>query len=780
MARATQSHRFIAVGTPLGDDVLLLRSFTFAEKLGRPFIMFLDMISDTSDINFDDIVGHNVTVRLQKPSDDEPRYFNGYVSRFTQTGLSGRTTQYQAEVVPWLWFLTRTSDCRIFQEMTVPDIIKQIFRDHGFTDFEDRLSGSHPEWEYCVQYRETDFNFISRLMEQEGIYYFFEHENGKHTMVLTDSKGAHEPFPGYEEIPFRPPDTQFREREYVHEITVSQEVQPGMYAHTDFDFKNTKKDLQAKSQIARNHAAPDFEIFDYPGEYVEHADGETYSRARIEELQTSFEQVACASDARGIAAGCKFTLIDHPRDSFNKDYLVIAFNVRGSTDEYDSAPSPAGGQAFQCDFTAIDFNTQFRTARTSPKPLIRGVQTAMVCGPSGEEIYTDQYGRVKVQFHWDRYSAADENSSCWIRVSQSWAGKRWGGIFMPRIGHEVIVEFEEGDPDRPMITGRVYNGTCMPPYDLPANATMSAVKSNSSKGGGGFNEIRFEDKKGEEQIFIHAEKNEDIRVKADRFEWTGNNRHLIVKKEKFEHVEENRHELIDLDHMEEIGVDRHLKVKGKEVKEVIGTNSFTVGGDVIEVFKANHSEEVMQNYYLKTKAGTIVIESPMGVTMKCGGNYVIVDPTGVTVSGSLVVIDGQMMTRINSGPGSPAGTGTAGSAVSPTAPTEALEADNADPGEVAETKARQREKKAGKYGSVQVPAYKPDDSKKSWIEIKLVDEQGNPIPGERYEVRLPDGTAVARGNLDQNGFARVDGIDPGSCDVTFPDRDQSAWRQRSS
>ena len=777
MARATQTHRFIAVGTPLGEDVLLLRSFTFTEKLGRPFMMFLDMISDTSDINFDDIVGQNVTVRLQKPSDEEPRYFNGFVSRFTQTRLSGRTTQYQAEVVPWLWFLTRTSDCRIFQEMTVPDIIKQVFRDHGFTDFEDRLSGTHPEWEYCVQYRETDFNFVSRLMEQEGIYYYFEHENGKHTMILADSKGAHEPFPGYEEIAFRPPETEFREREYIHEMTVSQEVQPGMYAHTDFDFKNPKKDLQTKSQIIRNHAVPNFEIFDYPGEYVEHGEGETYSRARIEELQTPFEQIAGSGDARGIAAGCKFTLLDHPRDSFNKDYLVIAVSVQGSTDEYDSAPSPTGGQTFQCDFTAIDFNAQFRTARTTPKPLIRGMQTAIVCGPSGEEIYTDQYGRVKVQFHWDRYSAADENSSRWIRVSQPWAGKRWGGIFVPRIGHEVIVEFEEGDPDRPFITGRTYNGTCMPPYDLPTNATMSAFKSNSSKGGGGFNEIRFEDKKGEEQIFIHAEKNEDIRVKNDRFEWTGNNRHLIVKKEKFEHVEENRHEIVDIDHMEEIGADRHLKVKGKEIKEVIGTHCFKVGGDVIEAFNANHSEEVMQNYYLKTKAGTIVIESPMGITLKCGSSSVVVDMMGVTATGNIVTLNGSAMTNINSGPGSPAGTGTAGTASSPTAPTAALEADNADPGEVAETKARQREKKAGKYGSVQVPAYQRDPDKDSWIEIELVDQEGQPMAGEPYRILLPDGSAV-RGVLDKNGEARVEGIDPGDCKVTFPQRDGRAWRPK--
>jgi len=776
MAQATQVHRPIAVGTPLGEDVLLLRSFTYTERLGQPFEMHLDMLSDTSDISFDDIVGQNVTVRVRKPADDQPRYLNGYVSRFVQRGLSGRTTQYEATVVPWLWFLTRTSDCRIFQEKTVPDIIKEIFRDHGFTDFEERLSGSHPTWTYCVQYRETDFNFVSRLMEQEGIYYYFKHENGKHTLILADSTGAHEPFPSYAELPFRPPDQAFREKEYVHDVTVAQEVQPGVYAHTDYDFEKPKKDLQTKSKITRNHATPNFEIYDYPGEFVEHGDGETYARSRIEELQTPFELAHCESDVRGISAGYKFTLQDHPRASWNKEYLTVSAGIQASTDEFDSTAGARGGQlTFHCAFTAMDAQEQFRPARTTPKPMIRGAQTAVVCGPSGEEIYTDKYGRVKVQFHWDRYSAADENSSCWIRVSQAWAGKKWGQMFVPRIGQEVIVEFLEGDPDRPIIVGRVYNGDVMPPYELPTNMTMSTIKSNSSKGGGGFNEIRFEDKKGEEQIFVHAEKNQDIRVKNDRFEWIGNNRHLIVKKDKFEHVENNRHELIDTDHKEEIGADRHLHVKGKEAKKVDGTQSLTVGGDVAEKFNSNHAEDVAQNYYLKAGMN-IVIEAGMGITLKCGSNSVVVDMSGVTVKGSMVTIDSSMC-KINSGPGSPAGSGTPGSPVSPTAPEQAEEADNADPGEMAEVKARQREKQAGKYGSTPVTPYKQDSEKKSWVRIKLVDQEDQPIPGEPYRVKLPDGS-VAQGSLDDKGEAYISGIDDGDCEVTFPERDKRAWNRK--
>ena len=392
-------------------------------------------------------------------------------------------------------------------------------------------------------------------------------------------------------------------------------------------------------------------------------------------------------------------MADHPRADLNKDYLVVDSTLTARTDEFDSAGGASKGTTFQCGFACIDFQSQFRTARTTRKPMIRGPQTAMVAGPTGEEIHTDKYGRMKVQFHWDRYSKADENSSCWIRVSQSVAGKKWGQLILPRIGQEVIVEFLEGDPDRPIVTGRVYNGVTMPPYDLPANKTMSTLKSNSSRGGAGFNEIRFEDKKGEEQVFVHGEKNLDIRIKNDRFEWIGNNRHLVVKKDQFAHVENNRHEIVDADQMVKIGKDLHVTVNGKEAKEVVGSQSLKVTGDVIQEFGGNHSEKAAMAYYLKAGT-TIVIEDTAGITLKCGSNSVVVDQTGVTVTGQMVTIAGSTMTMVNSGPGSPAGSGSPGSLVAPQAPTQAQEADKADPGEVEDVKARQRQTKTGKYGSI--------------------------------------------------------------------------------
>ena len=585
--KPTQKNRELAIETPLGEDALLLISVSGTEQLGRPFEYHLELASENHQIKATDIVGQNVTIRLDLLAGGT-RYFNGHISRFTQLTTAGQLARYRATVVPWLWFLSRTAICRIFQEKTVPDMIKQIFRDRGFTNFEDGLSGSYRTWEYCAQYRETDFNFVSRLMEQEGIYYYFKHENGKHSLVLADSYSAHESYPEFKQLKYQPADRGTAAEEYVSDWIVETSLQPGSYALNDFDFKNTQKDLLARAKVGREHTAADFEMYDYPGDYTETGDGEEYAKKRIQELQAGYEVATAQSNARGICTGFTVSLTDHPHKDQNREYLITSANYTIKGDEVFSASAAGGECIYSCGFTAIESQQPFRSPRITPKPSTSGPQTAIVVGPSGEEIYTDKYGRVKVKFHWDRDSKADENSSCWIRVAQVWAGKNWGTMFIPRIGQEVIVEFLEGNPDQPIITGRVYNAQVMPPYDPKKNPTMSTLKSNSSKGGG-FNEIRFEDKKGEEQIYVHAEKNLDIRIKNDRFETVGNNRHLHVEKDKFEHVDNNRNETVDADHREEIGKDRHVEVKGKEAKQIGKSLSLTVKGDVIEVFKAGHS-----------------------------------------------------------------------------------------------------------------------------------------------------------------------------------------------
>ncbi len=763
----TQKYRELEIATPLGDDVLLLTSMSGTEQLGRPFRFELELTSEDHQIKYTDIVGQNVTIRLNL-FEDKKRYFNGFVSRFTQISASGQLASYRATIVPWLWFLTRTANCRIFQKEKIPDIIKQVFSDHGFSDIKRSLNGSYRTWEYCVQYRETDFNFVSRLMEQEGIYYYFKHENGKHSLVLADSAGAHEPYPDFEKLEYHPADKGTKTEECISDWIVETRIQPGSYALNDFDFENTTNDLQARAIVERKHAGAKFEIFDYPGEYIKSKDGEDYARRRIEELQSQYEVFSANSDARGICPGYTFTLAEHPREDQNKQYLIVSANYNIEAGEFSSGSQAGGEGVYSCSFTAINATQPFRAARITPKPSISGPQTAMVVGKSGEEIWTDKYGRVKVQFHWDRYGKADENSSCWIRVAQVWAGKKWGAIYIPRIGQEVIIEFLEGDPDQPIITGRVYNAQAMPPYDLPSEKTKSTLKSNSSKGGGGFNEIRFEDKKGDEQIFIHAEKNLDVRIKNDRFETVVNNRHLHVEKDKFEHVVNNRSEKVEADHKEEIGKDRHLMVTGKEAKEVGQSLSLTVTGDVVEVFKANHSEKVSMTRHIKALG--VKIEASTGIELKCGGSSIVLTPAAIFIVGGPLV-------NINSGSGPPV-TPPAANAVAPAAPDKAEDADVADPGEVAEIKAEQIENKTGKYGSTKFKPHKPDEDKKSWIDIKLLDKEGNPISGQKYKVILPDGETAAEGTLDDKGYARVDGLDPGKCKIIFPGLDKSSCNRK--
>ena len=568
--------------------------------------------------------------------DGGTRYFNGYISRFTFVSMDEsqkdhrKIYSYRATMVPWTWFMTRSADCRIFQDMKVPEIIEKIFRAKGFTDFSNKLNASYRKWEYCVQYRETDFNFISRLMENEGIYYYFQHENGKHTMVLCDAPSNHSPAEGYKDLHFDEPDLRSTHDAYIWDWVLGHEITPNKYANNDFDPLQPRAELLKSVNVEHSHDPDTYEVFDYPGGYVVGTDGKTYANIRLEELEAQYAVAHGTSSARGLYAGATFTLQDHP--AFDaEEYLITAVSYQLQNDDLGLGVGRSTGRgAYHCQITCIPSKYEYRAPRATPKPVVQGPQTAIVVGPSGEEIYTDKYSRVKVIFHWDRDSVADEKSSCWVRVSQGVAGKKWGEIAIPRIGQEVIVDFLEGDPDRPIITGRVYNGDNMPPYALPDNKTITSFKSNSSKGGAGFNELRFEDKKGDEQIFVHGEKNLDIRIKNDRFETIGNNRHLVVEKDKFEHIKNKRHELVDVDHIEEVTKDRHLKVGGKEAKEVVGSKSLRVKGDVIEDFVANHSEVVLRDYYLN--ADNIVIEGNTKVTIKVKTNSITIDASGISVT----------------------------------------------------------------------------------------------------------------------------------------------------
>lgn len=666
MSEYTQANRLIQVFTPLGEDALLLQSFHGTESISQLFQFELKMYSENRGLSFDSIVGKNTTIKIVLPDLSE-RYINGIVSAFSQGGsapLEGGSSpkffaSYRATLVPWLWFLTQTTDCRIFQNQSVPEILEAVFRNLGFTDYALRLQGSFAPREYCVQYRETAFDFASRLMEEEGIFYFFEHQPDKHVMVLANHPNDFKPCPHLTEISYESLVGEEREDDVITEWNAAQVVRPGQVTLADFNFETPVLDLTA------NIAGQDtrkLELYDYPGEYKTKSDGERFADIRLQEAETPRLVTTATSTCRGLQPGYRFRLQDHYRRDFNRDYAVTTIyhesdqgtNYRSGEGEADAALK------YQNRFTCLPHPTHYRAPRLTPAPSIKGSQTAIVVGPAGEEIYVDQYGRVKVQFHWDRTGSYNENSSCWVRVSQNWAGKRWGAIFLPRIGQEVIVDFLEGDPDQPIITGRVYNGLALPPYKLPDEMTKSTLKSNSSKGGGGFNEIRFEDKKGSEQLFIQAEKDEDFRIKNDRKEFIGNDSHLIIKHDQAESVDG----------------DKHLTIKGAQNEKVDGTISLKAGMDLQRKVGMKYALDAGMEIHLKSGMN-LVLESGTTLTLKVGGNFINLNPGGVFIQGTMVMI--------NSG-----GAAGAGAGASPQPPTAPKEADKAEPGATIELPPRKK------------------------------------------------------------------------------------------
>ncbi len=649
-----QENRLIAIDTPLGGDVLLLQNFTGKEGISRPFSFHLDLLSEKNSISFKDIVGQRVDIRLAL-DDQKERYINGFVSRFSQSGADNRFTHYQMEVVPWLWFLTRAADCRIFQNMTPPDIILKVFKDRGFSDYKNSLTATYDSREYCVQYRESDFNFVSRLMEEYGIFYFFQHEKGKHTLVLADSPSAHQPCPESSRARYQAAAGQLDSDDAVTAWNMQQELKTGKYSLTDYNFETPSTNLMASEptvvSVGGNSA---YELYDYPGEYQKQSQGETLAKVRMQEEEASHLLVTGSGVCRTFVTGYKFTLDDHYRHDMNATYVLTEVQHMasvGGSYSLGKSSSPEIAQ-YSNHFSCIPASVPFRPARVTRKPIVRGPQTALVVGKSGEEIWVDKYGRVKVQFYWDRVGKEDENSSCWIRVSQTWAGKSWGAVWIPRMGQEVIVSFLEGDPDQPIITGRVYNAEQTVPYTLPDNQTRSTFMSRSSKGGGSsnYNELRFEDKKGDEQIFMNAEKDMDWRVEHDSREFVGNDRSLIVTK----------------DQKEKVGGDQHNQITGNRNEKIGQSMSLQIGQSLNEKTGMKFAHEAGQEIHLKAGMN-VVIEAGMELTIKAGSSFVNIGPAGVAITGTMVMI--------NSG-----GAAGSGSGSSPEAPKDPDEADDGSKG----------------------------------------------------------------------------------------------------
>jgi type VI secretion system secreted protein VgrG len=695
------------IGPHAGD--LHLRKVTVSEKLGQVTEIELEVLSLDHELRFEDFLSQDMAVRLQLPFHGR-RYFHGFVTKFTYDSAvrieDEDYTLYLVSLRPWLWFLTKPKDCRIFQDMSVPEIVKEVFRNAGFSDFEDRLTDKYRKREYCVQYQEKSHDFALRLMEKEGIYFYFRHEAGKHTLVLCDSPAAHEPAPGYPVVPFKTSAHEGDEaEEAITSWSVAQEFEPDSTAVGDYEFKTPRVDLTATAGGAGGAGGLHFEVYNYHGTHHVQADGERYARIQMEEIDADHERATGESTARGLGAGHIFQLIDHPRLDMNRMYMIVSASHEIRVNQYFTEEDAEEEPVYKCELEAIDNRYTFRPKKDTKKAVVKGPQTATVVGPDGEEIHTDEFGRVKVHFHWDRHQDANEESSCWIRVGQRWAGNNWGGMVIPRIGMEVIVDFLEGDPDEPIITGLVYNDDNEPPYDPTEHGTMSTFKSDSSKGGGGFNEIRFEDKKGDEQIFMHGEKDQDVRIEHDSREWIGNERHLIVESNQHEQVKASKHSIVDEDRLTKVDGDEDLKVGGSRTTKVGGAENLAVGGDLklkvsgdinVEgsgkrnekygqdlnldigrafnvLAKGRWAVDCGSTIYLRTSTA-VIIEGPEAVALKCGGNFINITPGGVDIHGTVVKINsgGSLYSSDTPAVPSPA---SPGSPDAPTAPTEAAEAD---------------------------------------------------------------------------------------------------------
>lgn len=713
-----------------------MKAFSGTDEISRPFRFQVEMIAENKrKVPFEAMLGEKVTVHLLLADESTEQHFNGVCVRFSQAGRDEEFTVYRAELVPEFQLLSHKAQSRIFQRKSVPEILKEVMK--GVT-VDWQLEGQFEKRDFCVQYRETDFNFASRLMEEEGIFYFFQHEDGKHTMIVANSPAAFPPLPGEYDINYEEIEGGTRDDDRIWAWERIQEARSTKSLLWDHTFELPHKHLEAEASLLDSvqagkethklkvKGAGGWELYDWPGEYAQRFDGINRSGGEQQgELQKVFkdntrtveirmdEEATLAVQARGTSnvkhfvAGYKMVLKHH----FSSDgfYVLASVSHRGTYGaDYRSGKDPLF--AYQNEFTCFPSMLPFRPRRITAKPVVQGSQSAVVVGPKGEEIFTDKYGRVKVQFHWDREGKNDEDSSTWLRVGQLAAGRRWGASYWPRIGQEVIVDFFEGDPDQPIIVGTVYNADQMPPYlgqgpdpKHKNDNKVSGFKSNTTKGGQGFNELRFDDTKDKQQVFVHAEKNMDTRVKNDSMESVLNDKHLtvggekdgkkhgdyrqLVYRDRLVHVKRHQEEhlagdvklrigggdegagnwdvLVGGTKAETIGGRYDLHVKGAQRQKVDGKLGLIVG-DSLEA-KVGAKAAVQAGAIISLKAGAkVVIESGMRLTLKAPGGFVDIGPGGVTISGSLV--------RINSG-------GSAGSTggCSPAAPADAAAANPPDP-----------------------------------------------------------------------------------------------------
>ena len=649
----TQDKQRIKLDTPLGADTFLVQNMSGQESISKPFHFSFQVITEAESIDQTKLVGKSICCSLTS-NDGVERYFSGIVSSLAVGGIvESKYRQYYIEMMPWINLLDFRSDCRIFQEISVPDIIDEVFRGLGFNDFSWKLDSTYSPREYCVQYRETDLEFVTRLLEEEGIYYFFKHEKNKHTLMLSDYSTA------YEKVTLNPIDvidgthTDHKISRWRH----SYKFFSGAVSSADYNFQTPgtplMEEMKAKDKLPN---ITKFEQYDFPGTYRDSASGKAVVRKKMESIEATHSLVAANSDYPGLAPGYSFEVGRHTDLTEEKKKFVVS-SISHSANEGSYRSGDAGTFNYSNQFQCVPEDIVLRPQVTRSKPYISGSQTAVVVGPSAEEIYTDEFGRIKVQFFWDRLGNKDENSSCWIRVAQVWSGKKWGAQFIPRVKQEVLVSFMEGDPDRPIVVGSVYNADQMPTYDLPANKAISGIKTRSTKSGSteNYNELRFEDEKGKELLYIHSEKDEqeviendqNVSVGNDSVESIGNDATQSVGNDKTLSVEANHTESVGKVMAVSVGEDRTLDVGknqtitvGEDQTESVGKSySVDIGKDLTETVGGKHSEKVTSEYALSAKK--ILLSADDEIMIKVGSSKISMKKNGdITISGGKINVKG--------------------------------------------------------------------------------------------------------------------------------------------
>lgn len=641
---------------PHAPGELMVLDWEAEEELSRPFVLDVTTVvhKDTS-LDEAGLLGQPATLTMRAGHAGD-RFLHGVVAavRSWEEGRGELNRRVRLRVVPDLWRLGQARNCRIFQNKTVPAIVHEVLDGwkvkHAFgakrAKGTDGLAGSYPKREYVVQYAESDLDFVARLLEEAGAFYFFEHEQGAHTLVIADENGACQDLPGDPKVPFKESTGMGASGDVIDAFSARLEVRTGAVALRDYNFEKPTLDLTAQKKAGKDD---DLEAYEYPGGYLEKGDGGTLAGVRLEERRVRAEVMSGSAPSRRLAPGLQLELEGHPVQSLDDRYLVLSTRHVGKQPEVLRATLPEGRwESYRCSFEAIRAVVPFRPARRTERALMPGPQTAVVVGPSGEEIHTDKYGRIKVQFHWDRKGKKDDTASCWMRVSQAWAGPGWGALYLPRIGQEVVVEFLEGDPDRPIVSGAVYNGVNPPPYPLPGEKTKSTLKSESSIGGEGSNELRFEDAKGSEEVYLHAQKDLLIVVENDKDQKVHGNEALAVDQDRARTITGNQSLDVGKNDTTTVGGDQALTVTGNRVTSVSGNHSETVSGDqFVDVGMAHTLTVALASAETVGLAKALTVGGAYAVTVGAAMNEAVGGAKAEEVGGAKVeVVGGKRTERV--------------------------------------------------------------------------------------------------------------------------------------